>query len=216
MIARHIHHALAQVRDLQHQLVEKQRFKGYSGRARAASGCIALTAAIVMSSPKFPPKASWHAAGWGVAFLLGFAINFGALVYWFFFDPDCKRDIRRLKPLVDAVPPFFAGALFTYVFVLNGLHQFLPGTWMILFGLANLASRHVLPSSIVFVGLFYVASGTVCLLLPGLSLTDPWPTGLVFFIGEWAAGWILHYDSATNASYNQMVHQILGRGDTDV
>lgn len=213
VIARHIHHALAQVQELQYQLLEKQRFKGYSGRARAATGCAALTAAIVMSSASFPEKASWHAVGWGIVFLFGAVINFGALVYWFLLEP--KRDIRRLKPVVDACPALLVGAALTFVFLLDGNHRLLPGMWMCLFGLANLASRHVLPQAIFFVGLFYVASGIACLLAKGVAFTDPWPTGIVFFVGEWAAGWILHYDSATNKSFNEMVHQMIGRSDSD-
>ena len=84
---------------------------------------------------------------------------------------------------------------------------------MSLFGLANLASRHVLPSANFFVGVFYILCGTVCLLLPEITFTDPWPMGIVFFIGEWAGGWILHYDNATNASFNHMVARLMGRED---
>ncbi len=218
MIARHIHHALAQVQELQHQLLEKQRFKGYSGRARAATGCLALLAAIVMSADSFPQKASWHAVGWGIVFLLGAAINFGALIYWFFTDPDdisrgktAGRDVRRLKPLIDAFGPLFVGAVLTFVFLYEGQHRLLPGMWMCLFGLANLASRHVLPRAIFLVGLFYIICGTACLLCPDISFTDPWPTGIVFFVGEWAGGWILHYDNVTNASFNQLIGRLLGR-----
>lgn len=215
MIARHIHHALAQVQELQHQLLEKQRFKGYSGRARAATGCAALVAAIAMSSPSFPQKASWFAVGWGIVFLFGAAINFGALVFWFFSSASPKRDLRQLKPVVDACPPLLVGAVLTFVFLLNGQHRLLPGMWMCLFGLANLASRHVLPRAIFFVGLFYVACGIACLLCPSISFTDPWPTGAVFFVGEWAAGWILHFDNATNQSFDGMVNHLLGKDDPD-
>ncbi len=49
MIANHIHHALAQVRELQQKILEGQRFKGYSGRARAICGVAALAAAAFMS-----------------------------------------------------------------------------------------------------------------------------------------------------------------------
>jgi len=215
MIARHIHHALEQVQELQQQLLEKQRFKGYSGRARAASGCVALAAAIVMSSDHFPQKASWHAAGWGVVALFGATINFGALVYWFLFDQESKRDIRRLKPVIDAFPPLFVGAVLTFVFLLQGEHRLLPGMWMCLFGLANLASRHVLPRAIFFVGLFYIFSGAAYLLCPSTSFTDPWPMGIVFFIGEWSAGWILHYDNATNASFNHWIGRLIGKEHDD-
>ncbi len=78
--------------------------------------------------------------------------------------------------------------------IAKGQPHFLFGIWMCLFGLANLASRHVLPRAIGLVGLYYVVAGATCLLLPNLSFTNPWPMGIAFFIGEWACGLILHFD----------------------
>ena len=80
MIANHIHDALAQVRELQVKILEKQRFKGYSGRARILSGMIALAAAFLMSAAFFPMTHTAHLIGWGVVFLIGFVINYGALL----------------------------------------------------------------------------------------------------------------------------------------
>ena len=93
MIANHIHHALAQVRELQKKILENQRFKGYSGRARAIGGTIALFSAFIMSSPQFPDNTAAHALGWGILALIGVLLNFGALIHWFLFDPTVKRDI---------------------------------------------------------------------------------------------------------------------------
>lgn len=212
MIA-HIHQALAQVQELRQRVLEKQRFKGYSGRARAASGTIALAAAAVMAAPRFPEKPGWHMIGWGTVFLAGVALNYGAMIYWFFFDPEIKRDLRRLKPVLDALPPLFVGSVLTAVFLVHDQHRFLFGTWMCLFGLANLASYHVLPRAIAFIGLYYVIAGTACLLSPRLSFTDPWPMGVIFFVGEWAGGLILHFDQATNASVDDLVRRLHGRED---
>lgn len=194
MIANHIHHALAQVRELRQKVLEKQRFKGYSGRARAMGGTIALMATVILASRHFPQTPKAHFTAWGVVFVLAVFLNYGALVYWFLFDPTVKRDLRRLKPVLEAVPPLFTGGVFTLLFGLNKQYEYLPGTWMALFGLANLATRHVLPRTISLVGLYYLACGTACLLMPGMRFTNPWPMGIVFFIGEWMGGVILHYD----------------------
>ena len=194
MIANHIHHALAQVQELRHKVLEKQRFKGYSGRARAIGGTIALLATCVMASGRYPHTTKAHFTGWGVVFVIAVLINYGALVYWFLFDPTVKRDLRRLKPVLDLIPPLFTGGVFTLLFGWNKEYEYLPGTWMALFGLANLATRHVLPRTISLVGLYYLSCGTFFLLMPGISFTNPWPMGLVFFIGEWMGGVILHYD----------------------
>ena len=50
MIANHIHDALAQVRELQQRILERQRFRGYSGEARMSAGTFALVGAWIMAS----------------------------------------------------------------------------------------------------------------------------------------------------------------------
>ncbi len=194
MIARHIHHALAQVQELQQKVLEKQRFKGYSGRARAIDGTVALAATLVMASRHFPKHFLPHFLGWAVVFTMAVTINYGALIYWFLFDPTVKRDYRRLKPVFDIIPPLFVGGVLTLALVMRGHYDLLFGTWMCLFGLANIATRHVLPRAITLVGMAYVFSGTTCLLSPGIEFTNPWPLGMVFFLGEWAGGLVIHYD----------------------
>lgn len=205
MLISHIHQALAQVHELQQKILERQRFKGYSGRARAISGTLALIAAVVMASPYFPKTLFAHAVGWGTVFVLAILLNFGSLIYWFLFDPQVKRDFRRLRPTLDVLPPLVVAGVLTWTMMQHGQHQYLVGIWMCLFGLANFASRHVLPKKICQVGLFYILSGTVCLLVPGISFLNPWPMGIVFFIGEWAGGIILHFDETAKVSLRNVL-----------
>jgi len=206
MIANHIHHALAQVHELQQKVLEKQRFKGYSGRARALSGTLALGAAAFMASSRFPRTLVAHAIGWGMVFALAILLNFGALIYWFLFDPQVKRDIRRLRPTLDVFPPLVVGGVLTLALMRHGQHQYLAGIWMCLFGLANLASRHVLPKRISQVGWFYILCGAIYLLTPNASFLNPWPMGIVFFVGEWVGGIILHFDGATHVSLSHFLN----------
>jgi hypothetical protein len=201
MIANHIHHALAQVHELQQKILEKQRFKGYSGRARAITGTLALFAAFAMSSRYYPQTVAAHAAGWTAVFGCSVLINFGAVFYWFLFDPAAHREVRRLKPVLDVLPALLTGGLLTLVFMKEGLFGYLFGLWMALFGLANLSTRHVLPRTIAFVGIYYLLLGAFCLFFP-VSFLNPWPMGIVFFIGEWSGGVILHYDETESAAWN--------------
>jgi hypothetical protein len=196
MVAHHIHHALAQVKELQQKILDKQRFKGYSGRARAIAGTLALISAIVMSQPFYPSNITAQFLGWAVLFVVAITLNYGAIVYWFLFDPSVNRDARKLKPLIDILPPIIVGGLFTLIFMLHNHHQYLFGTWMMLFGLANFATRHVVPREITLVGLFYVIFGFVTLYFwsEDQSFLNPWPMGIIFFVGEWFGGVILHFD----------------------
>ncbi|RMH89436.1 MAG: hypothetical protein D6681_14355 [Calditrichaeota bacterium] len=205
MMVHHVHEALAQVRELKEKILERQRFKGYSGRARAICGTAALVAALIMSSPIYPHTTRAHALGWGVVALFGILLNFGALIKWFWFDPGVNRRIRRLKPVLDALPSILVGGVFTVVLIMNGLHQFLFGVWMCLFGLANLASRHVLPPRIWWVGAYYIVCGSLYLLFFNSSFLNPLPAGLIFFVGEWAGGVILHFDDAQPISVGKIL-----------
>ena len=108
----HIHQALAQVREIRQHVVGRTRFRGYSGRARMASGSLALCAAVVMTAPGFPDTDLAHLAGWGAVFCAAIAMNYGALLYWFLHDPAVGRDVRKLRPTLDVFPPLILGIFF--------------------------------------------------------------------------------------------------------
>lgn len=186
--------ALSQVRELQQAILQRLRFKGFSGPTRAISGSLALFAAGVMATPWFPYKTEAHMVVWGSLFMVALLLNTGALVYWFFRDHQVNRDLRRLSPVLDVIPPLVVGGILTVALVLHGQHRYLFGVWMCMFGLTNLASRHVLPWPICIVGTFYILCGVLFLLAPKVSFLNPWPMGMVFFAGEWAGGLILHFD----------------------
>lgn len=206
MIANHIHDALAQVRELQNKILEKQRFKGYSGRARALSGTVALFAAAIMASAGYPRAVTAHIYGWAVVFLIAFLLNYGALIHWFLFDPHVKRDIRKLRPTIDAFPGLFVGGVLTIAFIRAGQVHLLFGIWMCLYGVTCLATRQSLPKFYWIIGVFYISCGTIYLLTPNVSFLNPWPMGIVFFSGEWLGGVILHYDENLNLSYRSLLH----------
>ncbi|MFQ5706129.1 MAG: hypothetical protein ACE5HO_01685 [bacterium] len=198
MIASHIHEALAQVRELQRKILDKQRFKGYSGRARALSGTVALFAAAVMSSAIYPKTVEAHIYGWGAVFSIGFVLNYGALFHWFLFDPVVKRDFRKLRPTLEAFPALFVGGVLTLILIRVEQVQLLFGVWMCLYGLASLASRQVLPRAYWVTGAYYVCFGAGYLLTPNTSFLNPWPMGTAFFFGEWLGALILQDEGLLN------------------
>ena len=197
MIANHIHDALAQVRELQQRILERQRFRGYSGGARMCAGTFALIGAWVMSWENFPYDVYAHVLGWGTVFFLAILTNYGSLLYWFVKDAGLHGDVRVLRPTVEVFPPLVAGGMLTLAVLLDGNSDYLFGIWMSLFGLANIASRHVLPHKMGLVGCFYLACGAVCLFSPVRSFLNPWPMGMVFFIGELAGGILISLDQKT-------------------
>jgi len=192
MIAANIHDALAQVRELKTRVLNAQRFTGYSGRSRALGGAIAIFAALIMSAEWYPRTTFAHIAGWGFVFLCAALSNYSALLYWFFFHPEPERDLRRLIPTIDALPPLLVGGILTGALIFHKQYDLLFGTWMCLYGLANLSCRQTLPKALWPLGIFYIACGTVCLSAPWIRLTNPWPMGIVFGVGELIGGFIFH------------------------
>jgi len=190
----HVHQALAQIRTMHRYVVERQRFKGYSGRARALSGTLALVAAYWLSlQPGLP--SSYVLVTWLMVAVVGAAINYGAVLFWFLGESQGDRQPARLKPAVEVVPALVAGVALTIAFWRDGAFDYVVSTWMILFGVGNLASRHVLPKEISWVGLFYMVSGAVLLFCtPRMGLSNPWPMGIIFFVGEWLGGLIIFFD----------------------
>ncbi len=198
MIDIHIHNALAQVRELKMWVLNAQRFTGYSGRFRALGGTIALFAPFLMSANWYPKTTVAHLAGWGFVFLCAVLSNFLALLYWFLFHSEPKRDLRRLMPTIDVLPPLIVGGILTGALILNKQYDLLFGTWMCLFGLANLSSRRTLPKALWPLGFFYIVCGIICFLVPWIKLTNPWPMGIVFGLGEWVGGFIFYQNRISN------------------
>ncbi|HVU36999.1 MAG TPA: hypothetical protein VHC95_01555 [Opitutales bacterium] len=193
-----LHDALQQVRELQQAILDKQRFKGYSGRARALAGCIALGAGIILGAPRFPASNEAHLIGWGVVFVLAMVLNYGALIYWFLHDPDVARDVRRLRPALEIIPVLIVGGVVTLALVHHQEYNLLFGMWMVLCGLVNFTTRQVLPRGLSWVGLYYLVCGTFCLVaLPGLSfIHHSYVMGAAFFFGEFFSGLVLHFDES--------------------
>lgn len=192
MIAAHIHDALAQVQELKMRVLNAQRFTGYSGRGRAVGGTAALLAPFVMSAAWYPQTPAAHLCGWALVCCCALLANYSPLLHWFLFHPDVKRDPRKLMPTVHALPSLAVGGVLSAALVLRGQYDLLFGVWMCLFGLTNLSARQTLPTAMRPLGFFYMTCGTVCLLVPWISFTNPWPMALVFGVGEWIGGFIFY------------------------
>jgi hypothetical protein len=197
MISNHIHDALRQVHTLQELIVARQKFRGYSGKARIVCGCTALTAAVILA--KFAEdNINAHLIGWGIVLAISLAINYICLLTWFLSDQKVKSNPHLLKPAIDAVPALAVGAVISLTLILHQQYDLLPGVWMMLYGLAQVAYRNSLDTGIYVVGIAYIIAGATFILIPNLSFTNPWPMGITFFTGEICGGLIMQR-SITNS-----------------
>ena len=172
------------------EVMERRRFHGWSGTARAVGGLLALgtAAALHVVNPQNPVR---HADAWGLLALACFLIYTGAMLKWFFTDPDCQRDASRLVPLMDAALPFLVCCALSITMIMSLHFGYLFGTWLLFYGLIHLAVRHVMPSGMRLVGLYYVLCGLFMMLVFRVPFDHPWPMGLVLFVGEIWGGLLL-------------------------
>lgn len=176
-------------------ILERRRFDGLSGKARVTTALATLVTGGVLALVPADPVV--HLYGWFGLCVFAVIANFGSLASWFLFDPSVKRDWRRLLPVLDIVPSLVVGCVMTVVLVSCGQADLLFGAWMCMFGLCNISARHILPIGVVWIGLFYLNCGLICLLAP-ISFLDPLPMVAVFAFGEALGGALMIRNQTRN------------------
>lgn len=194
MIANHIHDALDQVDRMKAMILNRRRFRGYSGLARMFGGAAALGVTIILNRLAVDQNPLTQLKGWMILLGSALLLNYGGLAYWYFRHRRTRNVLMELRPALEVVPALSVGAFLSLALVLREEYNLLFGVWMCLYGLAHMGYRHTLPRGIIAVGFFYQIAGIACLLAPTLSFLNPWPMGVVFLIGETAGGWILRED----------------------
>ncbi len=185
--------AVREVRDLRKNILEKQLFRGYSGRARALGGCLALLAAVLATVLPIELGYSSLFLMWGGVFVCAVAVNYGALGFWLLRGSN-YRD-TDLSIVLEVLPVWIVGGLLTLALWKNYQFDLLYGCWMSLFGLAQTVTRRRLPKQILRVGIWYMGWGSLCLAFAGGLFMQPLVMGIVFFVGEFWAGLIMHNSS---------------------
>lgn len=167
--------AIRQVQRIQHVINERGTFRGYSGTARLVGAAVALGGAAALSFASIPATPLAHLLGWGAVLAAALLANYGGLFAWFLFHPEADRNILKLTPAIDAVPPLAVGAALSAAAILHQVYDILPGIWMSCYGLVHIPYRKSLPIANYGVGIFYLVAGTLCLLFQPHSQTrGPW------------------------------------------
>ena len=186
MNEREVSEALAQVREMQTLVLDRQRFMGFSGVARMAGGVAVLLAALILLYA-VPPILRDHFIGWGIVLILGVVVNFSSLAYWLLRNHR-RLGVAEIWVVAEVVPALAVGAALSFALIRAGQVNLLFGSWMALYGLAHLLYRRNLPFSVYCLGLAYGVAGVFCLLWTGVCFTDPRPMGFVFGLGELFGG----------------------------
>jgi hypothetical protein len=192
--------ALADIIAIRSQLAAGTAFRGYGPAAVAATGVVALVAAILqfywLDDPSRDPIAFF--TGWALAAVLS------AVMIW---TEMRARSRRHHSGLADAMihqaieqflPAGVAGVLLAamlWKFAADTLWM-LPGLWQILVSLGIFASVRSLPRTVALAGAWYFVAGFTVLILASQSHgLSPWTMGLPFAIGQSLMAAILYFAS---------------------
>ncbi len=192
-----LHDALSQIAEIRQQMARTEVFRGYRAGPVAASGGLAMLAAVVQTGWIGDPsgqKAAYLGLWIGAAVVSGVAAGLGIAARRRLIASSWSREVTRLA-LEQFAPSVVAGGLLTAVIVRSVPEAFslLPGLWQILFGLGVFASCRLLPRATWLVAAFYLATGLFVVGL-GPAALSPWAMGLPFGVGQILAAAVLYWN----------------------
>ena len=180
--------ALTQIAEIRLRVAETELFRGYRALPVAASGALAILAALMQ--PMLVPDATADPTAylklWLTVAALSIAINVISLALRYHLATNSlAREGIRLA-VTQFAPCVLAGALLTCVLArYPDQVALLPGLWQIIFSLGLFASCRLLPPTTFLIAVGYLACGVLSLALShqGLALS-PWLMGLPFGAGQ--------------------------------
>jgi len=186
---RDLDRALDDITAIRSQIARSAEFRGYGAVTVAATGVLAILAALVQAYWLPDPAAD-------VPSYLALWITTAGVSVILIGSEMVARSRRIHRGLADEmihaataqfVPAAVAGALLTFVlfkFAPQTLWM-LPGLWQIVFSLGFLASCHALPRPMFATGVWYLAAGLSSLALANEAHAfSPWAMGGPFGIGQ--------------------------------
>lgn len=189
--------ALAEIRRIRTQVARDTQFRGYGPASIAASGVLAIVVAAA--------QAHWMKAGESFAMFAGVWVA-AALVSVALVAAETVGRARRVhcgfaKEMIHAaveqfLPALIVGLLLTAVVVRAAPQEvwMLPGLCELVFSLGVFASCRFLPRLTFAVGVWYLVSGLMCLIVQSDSRTlSPWTMGIPFGVGQLLVAAVLSY-----------------------
>ena len=184
-----LYKALAQIHAIRDQVARGTEFRGYGAETVAATGLLAVAAALCQSILLKRPDgnvtaylAIWIATAALAVLLTGLqTINRTRRVH-----SGLARQMI-FSAAESFLPAIVAGVLVTLALA-RGAPQALwtlPGLWQIFYGLGIFASCRFMPRQMFAVGVWFLATGALCLSTGmGEHALSPWEMGFPFGIGQ--------------------------------
>jgi hypothetical protein len=188
-------------------VAETSEFRGYGPLTLSTTSIIALLAGAAQS--RWLPDPAAHPAQY-VALWLTTGVFCAALIA----SQMIKRADRLHSGIADQMvrmaitqfaPAAIAGAVLPFVLLQapSSVFWMLPCLWQIVFSLGVFASSRCLPRPMLLVGVWFLASGFVCILrgdshaLAPATMSVPYCLGIAFVA-------VIHYISAKKATHHEV------------
>jgi hypothetical protein len=184
-----LYKALAQIQAIRGQLARGSEFRGYGPETVAATGLLAMAAAVLQAAAVKNPALNMlgYLALWiTTAALAVLVTGFQTITRTRRVHSGLARQMM-FSAAESFLPAIAAGVLVTLVLVRDGPQHLwmLPGLWQIFYGLGIFASCRFLPRQMFAVGLWFLATGALCLATgTGEHALLPWEMGFPFGIGQ--------------------------------
>jgi hypothetical protein len=191
--------ALGDISSIRRQMARSTEFRGYGPATLAATGLIAMVAALAQAIwlPDPAKAVSSYLAIW-----ISTAILSAGLI-----ATQMRARTRRIhsgmadEMVRTAVEQFLpsagAGFLMTMVLVrfVPGATWMLPGMWQVIYSLGVFSSCRFLPRPMIAAGLWYLATGLVCMGLADNRALSPWAMGVPYGAGQLLVAAILFFNA---------------------
>jgi hypothetical protein len=191
-----LHKALGDISSMRRQMARATEFRGYGPATLAATAGFAVVAALAQS--RWVARPQEHIAGY-LSVWIGTALASAALI-----GLQMQTRSRRLHSgLADEMirmaveqflPSALAGALTTFVLVRYAPQAswMLPGLWQLIFSLGVFSSCRFLPGPMVAAGVWYMATGLICLSFGDTRAFSPSAMGIPYAFGQLLVASILY------------------------
>jgi hypothetical protein len=180
--------ALEEISSIRRHVARSTEFRGYGSATLAATSGFAILAAAVQAHwiPDPYSRISTYLSIWITTAILSAAlIGLQTIHRTRRVHSGMADDMLRMA-IEQFLPSFVAGALVTIVlfkFAPFALWM-LPGLWQLIFGLGVFSSCRFLPRPMLAAGIWYLATGLMCIAMGDTRALSPWTMGISYGIGQ--------------------------------
>jgi len=198
--------ALGDISSMRRQMARSTEFRGYGPATLAGTAGFALLAAAIQTRLAPDPANQlgryltiWIWTSLASAALIGVQMHMRTRrIHSGMADEMIRMAVEQF------LPSALAGALVTLVLVryVPSTTWTLPGLWQIIFSLGVFSSCRFLPRAMVAAGVWYLATGLVCLAFGDARALSPWAMAIPYAAGQLLVAGILYFSSHETGNEN--------------